>query len=111
MTSPSQIEVMGSDGHLYFIVPERIGYGTVELSLIPHKIRIDYDHYCSTDIDIHKGIIEQYITNIKRNYAPERHKISTMHRMLNSKQINNHFDYLHLLQQINPILNELLAKL
>lgn len=83
---------MDSDGNLYAISPERIGYGTVELSLIPHKIRI----------------VEQYIANLKRNYAPERHKLLIVQRMLNSKQINNHFDYLHLLQQINPILNELL---
>lgn len=110
MTSPRQVEVMGSDGNTYIIEAERVDYREVKLSLIPYKIIVNSDTYYSSNVDIHKDIIERYITNIKRNYAPEIHKISIMHHMLNSKQINNHFDYLHLLQQINPILRELLHK-
>ena len=108
MTSPHQVEVIGSDGNLYTISPERVSYSKVELSLIPHKIRVDNDHYYSTNVDLHKEIVEQYIANLKRAYAPEKRKIATVQHMLNSKQINNHFDYLHLLQQINPMLSELL---
>ena len=104
----SKIEVVGSDGNTYIIESERVGYNTAELSLIPIKVRVDTD--TSSIIDLHKGIVEQYISSIKRKYEPKIHKISMIHHMLNSKQVNNYFDYLHVLQQINPILSELLRK-
>ena len=110
MNNTKQIEVLGSDENIYTIVSERVGYDTTELSIIPCKVKVDSDYYCSTNVNLHKDIVEQYIESIKQIYAPEIYKISMIHHTLNSKQVNNYFDYLNVLQQINPILSELLHK-
>ena len=110
MTNPRYVEILGSDGNIYIIESGRVGYDSIELSIIPHKIKISREHYYQGNTDLHKDIVEQYIANLKRAYAPEKRKIAMVQHMLNSKQVNNHFDYLHLLQQINPMLNELFIK-
>ena len=103
------IYITGSDGNQYIIESEQIGYGTLELSLITSKARIDNGIHLDNS-NLPKDLVEQYIASIKRVYAPEIYKISMIHHTLNSKQVNNYFDYLNVLQQINPILSELLHK-
>ena len=100
------VHVPGSDGNIYTITFERVGYGKTELSLIPIKIRVDTDS--STIVDLPKQVVERYIEQTKAKYNPSIYKVSELKHLLNVTQINNHFDYLALLHKVNPILDEFL---
>lgn len=110
MNRLNPVEILGSDNRIYLIEHERTGYDSVELSLIPVKLGVSHHQYDTSNIDMHKDIVERYIYSIKSQYLPEMNKLARIHHMLNRAQINNYFDYMHLLQQINPIFEELLRK-
>lgn len=102
-------EVLGSDGNRYLIEQERVGYDAIELSLIPIKVRVSKDYYeFGTRVDRGKELVERYINRMKHEYGPDRKTLIEIHSKLAGSKVNNHFDYLIVLQEILPKLEKLL---
>ena len=105
------IEIIGSDNRKYLIETERSrlqGYPILDLSIIPVKIEVDYEHFRNSSVDISKEIVERYIQSIKQQYEPNRNTLMEIHNKLAGSKVNNHFDYLIVLQEILPKLEKLL---
>ena len=108
-SKPPITEVLGSDGNRYLIEHERVGYEAIELSLIPIKVRVSRDDYeFGTRVDRGKELVERYIDKMKHAYGPNRKTLIEIHGKLAGSKVNNHFDYLIVLQEILPKLEKLL---
>ena len=106
---PTPTEVLGSDGNRYLIEQERVGYDAIELSLIPIKVRVSKDYYeFGTRVDRGKELVERYINRMKHEYGPDRKTLIEIYGKLAGSKVNNHFDYLIVLQEILPKLEKLL---
>ena len=101
----SYIDVRGSDNNIYLVEVERVGFNTIELSLILGKTRVDKD---GTNIDIASRIVENFIYQSKKRYGVSREELYDILNMLTNSTINNHFDYLKLLREIVPKIEKLL---
>ena len=96
-------------GNKYLIEHERVGYKAIELSLIPIKVRVSKDEYeFDTRVDICKELVERYITRMKHKYEPDCKTLREIHGKLTGSKVNNHFDYLIVLQEILPKLEKLM---
>lgn len=104
------IEIIGSDNRKYLIETEqnRRGYPTLDLSIIPVKVEVDYNDFKYSNIDISKDIVGRYIQSIKQQYEPDLKRIFEIREILNSSVVNNHFDYLHVLSRLKPKFTDLL---
>ena len=101
----SYIDVRGSDNNIYLVEVERVGFHTIELSLIMGKTRVDKD---DANIDIASRIVENFIHQSKKRYGVSREELYDILNMLTNSTINNHFDYLRLLREIVPKIEKLL---
>ena len=101
-------DVIGSDGNIYTVYSIPKVNNRVELYIVAAKIALSKDYYHQSELDLNKMVVEKYIEQTKSKYSLSVRKAYEIKRILNITQINNHFDYLHLLQQINPMLSELL---
>lgn len=105
----TSVEVLGSDGNRYLIEYKNVGYEEIELSLIPVKIRVSkYDYEFKTRVDIDKKLVELHINKMKDQYGPDIKTLIEIHSKLAGSKVNNHFDYLIVLQEILPKLEKLL---
>ena len=105
----TSVEVLGSDGNKYLIEHKRVGYEAIELSLIPVKMRVSKDDYeFRTRVDIGKELVERHINKMKDQYGPDIKTLIEIHSKLAGSKVNNHFDYLIVLQEILPKLEKLL---
>lgn len=100
--------VIGSDGRSYTVEAERKPYGDVHLRINVGSILLPYNDYLSYRGDINKDSVEHYISNVRDQYKPSWEKLHYIRKQLTTATINNHFDYLALLQRINPTLEELM---
>ena len=104
----SYIDVKGSDNNIYLVEVERVGFHTIELSLIMGKTRVDKDYINDANIDIASKIVENFIHQSKKRYGVSREELYDILNMLTNSTINNHFDYLKLLREIVPKIEKLL---
>ena len=100
--------VIGSDGRTYTVEAERIPYIDVHLHIKVSTISLPKDDYLNHREYVNKEAVERYISNVRDQYEPNKEKLHSILRQLNGTTINNHFDYLALLQRINPTLEELM---
>lgn len=101
---------MGSDGRVYTVEAERLPYRyrDIHLHIKVSSILLPKDDYLAHRGDINKEAVERYISSVRGQYEPRKEKLYYIRKHLNMTIINNHFDYLALLQRINPILEELM---
>ena len=104
----SYIDVKGSDNNIYLVEVERVGFHTIELSLIMGKTRVDKDYINDANIDIASKIVENFIHQSKKRYGVSREELYDILNMLTNSTISNHFDYLRLLREIVPKIEKLL---
>lgn len=105
----SYIDVKGSDNNIYLVDVERVGFNTIELSLIMGKIRVDKEDYTDdTDIDIASRMVESFIHQYKERFGVSKEELYDILNMLTNSTVNNHFDYLKLLREIVPKFEKLL---
>lgn len=100
--------VIGSDGRAYTVKVERMPYRDVRLHIQVSSISLPRDDYLNSRRYVDKEAVEHYISNVRDRYEPSREKLYLIRKHLNMTTINNHFDYLALLQRINPTLEELM---
>ena len=101
----SYIDVKGSDNNIYLVEVERVGFNTIELSLILGKTRVDKD---GTNIDIASRIVENFILQSKKRFGVSKEELQDILNILINSTVNNHFDYLRLLREIVPKIEKLL---
>lgn len=100
--------VIGSDGRTYTVEAERIPYREVHLHIKVSAILLPRDDYLNHRRHVNKEAVERYIHSVRHQYEPSKEKLHSILRQLKCSTINNHFDYLALLQRINPTLEELM---
>lgn len=96
------INVKGSDNNTYLVDVERVGFNTIELSLVVGKTRVDKDYVSVTNSDMPSRIVENFILQSKKRYGVSREELYDILNMLTNSTINNHFDYLKLLREVVP---------
>ena len=101
----SYIDVKGSDNNIYLVEVGRVGFNTIELSLILGKTRVDKD---GTNIDIASRIVENFILQSKKRFGVSKEELQDILNILINSTVNNHFDYLRLLREIVPKIEKLL---
>ena len=104
----SYIDVKGSDNNIYLVDVERVGFNTIEFSLILGKTRVDKDYIDNTNIDIASRIVENFILQSKKRFGVSKEELYDILNMLTNSTISNHFDYLKLLREIVPKIEKLL---
>ena len=104
----SYIDVKGSDNNIYLVEVERVGFNTIEFSLIIGKTRVDKDYINDANIDIASNIVENFIHQSKKRYGVSREELYGILNMLTNSTVNNHFDYLKLLREVVPKVEKLL---
>ena len=103
----SYIDVKGSDNNIYLVEMERVGFHTIEFSLIMGKIKVSrYSN--DANIDIASNIVENFIHQSKKRYGVSREELYGILNMLTNSTVNNHFDYLKLLREVVPKVEKLL---
>ena len=104
----SYIDVKGSDNNIYLVEMERVGFHTIEFSLIMGKIRVDRYFTKDANIDIASNIVENFIHQSKKRYGVSREELYDILDILTNSTVNNHFDYLKLLREVTPKIEKLL---
>jgi hypothetical protein len=105
----SYIDVKGSDNNIYLVDVERVGFNTIEFSLIVGKIRIGKEDYTDNiSIDIASKIVENFILQSKERFGVSKEELYDILDILTNSTVNNHFDYLKLLREIVPKIEKLL---
>ena len=104
----SYIDVRGSDNNIYLVEVERVGFNTIELSLIMGKTRVDKDYINDVNIDIASKIVENFIHQSKKKFGVSKEELYDILDILTNSTVNNHFDYLKLLREIVPKIEKLL---
>lgn len=104
----SYIDVKGSDNNIYLVEVERVGFHTIELSLILGKTRVDKDYTNDTNIDIASKIVENFILQSKKRFGVSKEELRDILNILINSTVNNHFDYLKLLREVIPKFEKLL---
>lgn len=98
----SYIDVKGSDNNIYLVEVERVGFHTIEFSLIMGKTRVDKDCMNDTNINIASRIVENFILQSKKRFGVSREEVYSILNILTNSTVNNHFDYLRLLKEVAP---------
>lgn len=104
----SYIDVKGSDNNIYLVEWERIGFNTIELSLIIAKTRIGRDYLNVTNSDIPSKMVESFIRQSKERFGVSKEEVYDILNIITNSTVNNHFDYLKLLREIVPKIEKLL---
>ena len=102
------IDVRGSDNNIYLVEVERVGFNTIELSLIMGKTRVDKDYINDANIDIASKIVENFIHQSKKTFGVQKGEVYSTLDALTSATISNHFEYLKLLKELTPKFEKLL---
>lgn len=104
----SYIDVKGSDNNIYLVEMERVGFNTIELSLIMGKIKVDRDYVSVTNSDIPSRMVENFIHQYKERFGVSKEEVYDILDILTNSTVNNHFDYLKLLREVVPKIEKLL---
>ena len=104
----SYIDVKGSDNNIYLVEMERVGFNTIELSLIMGKTRVDRDYLNVTNSDIPSRMVEDFIRQYKERFGVSKEELYDILNILTNSTVNNHFDYLKLLREVTPKIEKLL---
>ena len=104
----SYIDVKGSDNNIYLVEVERVGFHTIELSLIMGKTRVDRDYLNVTNSDIPSRMVESFIRQYKERFGVSKEELYDILNILTNSTVNNHFDYLKLLREVTPKIEKLL---
>ena len=102
------ITIKGSDNNIYLVEVERVGFNTIELSLILGKTMVDKDCMNDTNIDIASRIVENFILQSKKRFGVSKEELLDILNILINSTVNNHFDYLKLLREVAPKIEKLL---
>ena len=102
------ITIKGSDNNLYLVEIQHTNSNTIEFSIIMGKTSVDKDYLNSINNDIPTKLVEDFIQRYKDRFGVPKKELYDILNILTDSTVNNHFDYLRLLKEVAPKLENLL---